>query len=79
LSSRSRHIRANAGLGHREGLLELETKRVVSFAFASGAMLALIVAEMLPRAYEASRPAEPSCGLCLGAAVMLALSNALGV
>jgi zinc transporter ZupT len=42
-------------------------------------MLALIVAEMLPRAYEGSRPAEPSSGLCLGAAVMLALSYALGV
>jgi ZIP family zinc transporter len=51
----------------------------ISFAFAAGAMLALIVAEMLPRAYEGSRPAEPSCGLCLGAAVMLALSYALGV
>jgi ZIP family zinc transporter len=51
----------------------------VSFAFAAGAMLALIVVEMLPRAYEGSRPAEPSCGLCLGAAVMLALSYALGV
>jgi zinc transporter, ZIP family len=51
----------------------------VSFAFAAGAMLALIVAEMLPSAYAGSRPVEPSCGLCLGAAVMLALSYVLGV
>jgi ZIP family zinc transporter len=51
----------------------------VSFAFAAGAMLALIVDEMLPRAYAGPRPLEPSCGLGLGAAVMLALSFALGV
>jgi ZIP family zinc transporter len=51
----------------------------VSFAFAAGAMLALIVVEMLPSAYSGSRPAEPSCGLALGAALMLTLSYALGV
>jgi ZIP family zinc transporter len=50
-----------------------------SFSFAAGAMLALIVVEMLPTAYAGRRPAGPSCGLCLGAAVMLALSYALGV
>lgn len=51
----------------------------LSFAFAAGAMLALIVAEMLPKAYGAQRPTEPSGGLLLGAAMMLALSYALGV
>jgi ZIP family zinc transporter len=51
----------------------------VSFAFAAGAMLALIVVEVLPSAYSGSRPVEPSRGLALGAALMLALSYALGV
>lgn len=51
----------------------------VSFAFAAGAMLALIVVEMLPRAYAGQRPLGPSVGIALGAAVMLALSFALGV
>lgn len=51
----------------------------VSFAFAAGAMLALIAVEMLPRAYGARAWAGPSAGLCLGAALMLALSYALGV
>ncbi|HEX7291524.1 MAG TPA: ZIP family metal transporter [Conexibacter sp.] len=51
----------------------------VSFAFAAGAMLALIVAEMLPTAYADSRRAGPSAGVALGAVLMLALSLALGV
>lgn len=51
----------------------------LSFSFAAGAMLALIVAEMLPRAYAGRHPAGPSGGLLLGAAVMLALSYVLGV
>jgi ZIP family zinc transporter len=50
-----------------------------SFAFAAGAMLALIAIEMLPQAYAARRPAEPSAGLALGGAIMLALSFLLGV
>lgn len=51
-----------------------------SFAFAAGAMLALIAIEMLPNAY--TRPAgrlAPSAGLLAGAALMLGLSFALGV
>jgi ZIP family zinc transporter len=51
----------------------------LSFAFAAGAMLALIVAELLPTAYSQSRRAAPSAGVALGAALMLALSLALGV
>jgi len=50
-----------------------------SFAFAAGAMLALIVVEMLPKAYARSRLLGPSVGVALGAAVMLGLSFALGV
>jgi zinc transporter, ZIP family len=50
-----------------------------SFAFAAGAMLALIVIEMLPKAYAGPRLLGPSVGLTVGAAVMLGLSFALGV
>lgn len=65
-----------------------------SFAFAAGAMLALIAFELLPqayggRAYAGARYAGgrspgrrwlgPSAGIALGAAVMGALSLALGV
>jgi zinc transporter, ZIP family len=50
-----------------------------SFAFAAGAMLALIAVEMLPRAYSGPRALGPSIGVAAGAAVMLGLSFALGV
>jgi ZIP family zinc transporter len=49
-----------------------------SFAFAAGAMLALIVIEMLPKAYTGRRIA-PSVGMAIGAAMMLSLSFLLGV
>jgi ZIP family zinc transporter len=50
-----------------------------SFAFAAGAMLALIAVELLPQAYAGPRHAGPSVGVAAGAAVMLALSLLLGV
>jgi len=50
-----------------------------SFAFAAGAMLALIVVELLPKAYAGPRRLGPSGGVVLGGAVMLGLSFALGV
>jgi ZIP family zinc transporter len=50
-----------------------------SFAFAAGAMLALIVVELLPQAYSGPQRLGPSAGIAAGAAVMLALSLALGV
>jgi ZIP family zinc transporter len=50
-----------------------------SFAFAAGAMLALVAFELLPEAYSDHQRLGPSAGLLLGAAVMLALSLALGV
>jgi zinc transporter, ZIP family len=50
-----------------------------SFAFAAGAMLSLILVELLPKAYSGRDRIGPSAGIALGAAVMLALSFALGV
>jgi ZIP family zinc transporter len=50
-----------------------------SFAFAAGAMLALIFVEMLPKAYSGPRRVGPSLGAAAGAALMLALTAALGV
>jgi ZIP family zinc transporter len=50
-----------------------------SFAFAAGAMLSLIAAELLPQAYATPRRLSPTTGLLAGAAVMLALDLALGV
>jgi ZIP family zinc transporter len=50
-----------------------------SFAFAAGAMLALIVVEMLPEAYATGERARPNAGIAAGAALMLALSLLLGV
>jgi zinc transporter, ZIP family len=58
---------------------QVEALLAFSFAFAAGAMLTLIAAELLPRAYSAPRDAGPTLGLVLGAALMLALSFALGV
>jgi len=51
-----------------------------SFAFAAGAMLALIIVELLPKAYgDPEKRIDPSAGIAFGAAVMLGLSFALGV
>ncbi len=51
-----------------------------SFAFAAGAMLALIVIEMLPKAYARwAGWIAPSAGVAIGAALMLSLSFLLGV
>ncbi len=50
-----------------------------SLAFAAGAMLVLIAVELLPDAYGGRARLGPSAGLLLGAALMLALSFALGV
>jgi ZIP family zinc transporter len=50
-----------------------------SFAFAAGAMLSLIIVELLPQAYGEGRRFGPTAGLTAGAAVMMALDLALGV
>jgi zinc transporter, ZIP family len=51
----------------------------LSFAFAAGAMLALIVVAMLPKAFAGRERAGPSAGVATGGALMLALSLLLGV
>ncbi len=50
----------------------------ISFAFAAGAMLALVATEVFPDAVRANRR-EAVTGAALGAAAMLVLSSALGV
>jgi len=50
-----------------------------SFAFAGGAMLALVVAELLPQAFTATAWRSALAGFAAGAALMLALSSVLGV
>jgi ZIP family zinc transporter len=50
----------------------------ISFAFAAGAMLALVVTEVLPDAVR-SNWREAVAGAAVGAAAMLILSSALGV
>jgi ZIP family zinc transporter len=50
-----------------------------SFAFAAGAMLALVAVEMLPKAYASGERIGPSAGVLAGGALMLALSLVLGV
>ena len=50
-----------------------------SFAFAAGAMLALVVAELLPQAFTPATWRAALAGFGAGAALMLALSFALGV
>jgi ZIP family zinc transporter len=50
-----------------------------SFAFAAGAMLALIAVEMLPEAFAAPGRLAPAAGITTGAALMLGLSLLLGV
>jgi zinc transporter, ZIP family len=51
----------------------------LSFAFAAGAMLCLVIAELLPKAYGGPSRLAPSAGIAIGAALMLALSLVLGV
>lgn len=50
-----------------------------SFAFAGGAMLALVVAELLPQAFRPATWRAALAGFTAGAALMLVLSFALGV
>lgn len=49
-----------------------------SFAFAAGAMLAMVAVEMLPNVYAEKR-LGPSLGILAGGAVMVLLSLLLGV
>jgi ZIP family zinc transporter len=56
-----------------EGLLP------ASFAFAGGAMLALVVAELLPQAFTSATWRPALAGFAAGAALMLVLSATIGV
>lgn len=51
----------------------------ISFAFAAGAMLALVFIEVLPSAYSTADRLGPSLGLLAGMAVMLAFGLVLGL
>ena len=51
----------------------------ISFAFAAGAMLSLVVVELVPPAFQPGGRAAASAGTALGAALMLALALTLGV
>jgi zinc transporter ZupT len=50
----------------------------ISFAFAAGAMLALVTTDLLPRPLHSRSWRGPSGGL-VGAGIMFALSAVLGV
>ena len=50
-----------------------------SFAFAAGAMLALVAVELVPEAFGRRSFARATAGALAGAAVMLALAAAVGV
>jgi ZIP family zinc transporter len=58
---------------HVRGLLP------ASFAFAAGAMLALVAFELVPQAFGPSRWLRASVGSAAGAAAMLALAAVAGV
>ncbi|HWO17109.1 MAG TPA: ZIP family metal transporter [Solirubrobacterales bacterium] len=58
---------------------EVQSLLPFSFAFAAGAMLTLIVVELLPQAYARRARFGPTVGIAAGAAVMLVLSALLGV
>ena len=62
-------------------LLVEEVQRLLplSFAFAAGAMLALVAWELAPSAVSSGRTRSAVAGAAIGAAVMLGLSALLGV
>jgi ZIP family zinc transporter len=57
---------------------QIEPLLPVSFGFAAGAMLALVIVDLLPDAFRGDHP-KAALGTLIGAAGMLALSAALGV
>ena len=58
---------------------EFEALLPVSFAFAAGAMLALVLLELVPQAFTRATWRMALAGTLTGAAVMLALSALIGV
>jgi zinc transporter, ZIP family len=57
----------------------VESLLPISFAFAAGAMLALVFVELLPESLEEGRYAQAFWGIAIGGAGMLALSLLLGI
>jgi zinc transporter, ZIP family len=58
---------------------EIESLLPVSFAFAAGAMLALVLLELVPQAFTARTWRSALAGTMAGGALMLGLSAAIGV
>jgi ZIP family zinc transporter len=58
---------------------QIESLLPFSFAFAAGAMLALVLIELVPSAFTASGWRRAALGTAAGGAVMIALSALLGV
>jgi zinc transporter, ZIP family len=58
---------------------QVEALLPLSFAFAAGAMLALVAGEMVPSAYKAGERLGPTIGIAIGVALMVVLSLLLGV
>ena len=58
---------------------EIEALLPFSFAFAAGAMLALVVLELAPQAYVRGRMPAAVAGTLVGAGLMLVLAALLGV
>jgi zinc transporter, ZIP family len=58
---------------------QIEAMLPISFGFAAGAMLALVVIELLPDAISAGGWGRTAAGVASGGAVMLGLSLVLGV
>ena len=57
----------------------VESLLPASFGFAAGAMLALVVVELLPAAFSTGRPLSATGGILAGGAVMAVLAIVLGV
>ena len=58
---------------------EVESLLPVSFGFAAGAMVALVVIELLPAFVAGGQWRKGTAGLLLGGLLMFALSVVLGV
>jgi ZIP family zinc transporter len=58
---------------------QIESLLPISFAFAAGAMLALVAVELAPQAYRRGSMAAALVGTLAGAVLMLALAAVLGV
>ena len=58
---------------------QIEALLAFSFAFAAGAMLALVVVELLPQAFRRGHRKPAAAGCFVGAALMALLAVTLGV